>query len=226
VKAWQRSQHETQERRGVDRRGRRIPPARPLSDAGLRARHAYTLFELILVLAMVVVITAFVFPSVDAMYGNFRLTAAADTVRGAWAAARAHAMDEGRAYRFAVVPNMGNYRLAPDSADFWAGNGEPPTLAESSTPPLVIEDALPKGVRFTTPDVLGGGLEANNDTILPAGTIDPGQWARTVTFLPDGTAREDVEIVFHARGVRPAILRLRALTGAVTLKSFAAEVHR
>ncbi|TMQ33677.1 MAG: prepilin-type N-terminal cleavage/methylation domain-containing protein [Planctomycetota bacterium] len=88
-----------------------------------RSRQGYTLFEVVLVLALLVLLAAITYPSLDAMYGDSKVTAAGDMVRGAWAEAQARAMDEGRAYRFAVIPNQGNYRVAPDSADFWSGNG-------------------------------------------------------------------------------------------------------
>jgi len=179
-----------------------------------------------LVLAILVVVAALAVPSFESMYDSFRLSASADMVRAGWASARAHAMDEGRPYRFAIVQNHGNFRIAPDSADFW-GNGEAPQSSDSADPPLVQEDALPKGVRFTTPDALqSGAADESGDTALPIGNVDSGQWSRLVTFLPDGTTREDVEIAFHARGGQPVILKLRALTGVVTLQSVAAEVHR
>lgn len=190
------------------------------------ARRAYTLFELVLVLAVLVVLAAFTLPSMDAMYGNFRLAAAADMVRANWAAARAHALDEGRPYRFAIVPNHGNFRIAPDSGDFW-GSANVPDLTESTEPPLVLEDVLPRGVRFTSPDALqSGAVDLSGDAVLSPGSIDPSMWSRTVTFLPDGTTNEDVEIAFHGRGGQPVVLKLRALTGVVTMKSIAAEMHR
>ncbi len=185
------------------------------------ARRGYTLFEMVLVLAVLVILAAVAVPSLEAMYGNFRLSAAADMVRANWAAARAHAVEEGRPYRFAVVPNHGNFRVAPDSANFWSG-GDVPASSGGPDAPLVLEDVLPKGVRFTTPDALQSGtVDQSGDSALPTGSVDSSQWSRTVTFLPDGTSLEDVEMGFHTRGGQPLILRLRALTGVVTLKSSA-----
>ena len=39
-----------------------------------------------------------------------------------------------------------------------------------------------------------------------------------MTFLPDGTTKEDVEIVFTGAGARPLDVKLRALTGAVSVQ--------
>ncbi len=184
-----------------------------------RARAAYTLFELVLVLAVLVVLAAVVYPSIDAMYGPYRLTAAADMVRAGWADARTHAIREGTPYRFAVVPGKGNYRLAPDTSDYWEGANPPLAASDPSAPPLVLEDVLPKGVRFTTPDLLqGGAVDRSGDTTLPPGSVSSGQWSTLAVFLPDGASRDDVAIAFQARGARPLVLRLRGLTGVVTLK--------
>ncbi len=182
-------------------------------------RRAYTLFELVLVLVIVVVMAAIAYPSLDSMYASFRMTQAADQIRARWADARSHAMNEGQAYRFAVIPNKGNFRVAPDTPNYWAGGGEP-AASDPNNPPLVIDETLPKGVRFCTTDSWqSAASDAVGDSSLPTGTIDPGSWSNAVTFLPDGTAKEDVEIVFTARGTRPIVLKLRALTGAVSVRT-------
>jgi hypothetical protein len=180
-------------------------------------RPAYTLFELLLLLVILVTMVAIAYPSLDSMYASFRMTQAADQVRARWADARSQAMNEGRAYRFAVVSGKGNFRIAPDSPDYWGSGGEP-AASDPNNPPLVIDETLPKGVRFSTGDFGPiAGTDAGGDSSLPAGMVDPGSWSDVVTFLPDGTAKEDVEIVFTARGARPMVLKLRAMTGAVSV---------
>ncbi len=179
-----------------------------------RARPAYTLLELFLVMALILMLGALAIPSVDAMYGNVRLRAASDQVRSVLLQARGHAMDEGRAYRFAVVPGRGNYRVAPDSVDYWAGGEAPPGL-DPNNPPLVLEDTLPRGIPF----VLGDSqVTAGRDTNAPSGGVDPSSWVPVVTFLPDGTASDDKQITLQLSGNRPVVLRLRALTGGVTVQ--------
>jgi prepilin-type N-terminal cleavage/methylation domain-containing protein len=180
-------------------------------------RGGYTLFELLLVLVLLVLLTAIAYPTLDGVLASFRMTEAADMVRAAWADARAHAMNEGQAYRFSVVPGQGNFRVAPDSADYWAGN-DPPNAPDPNNPPLVYDEALPRGVRFSTPDSYqSAGIDNQGASASPPGSVDPGSWSTIVTFLPDGTTTVDVEIVFVGRGARPLDVKLRALTGAVSV---------
>lgn len=169
-------------------------------------RTGYTLLEVILVLAIVVLLASLSFPSLESMYGDVKLNAAADQIRSRWADARTQAIEEGRPYRFAVQTD-GKFRIAPDTTEFWGGGstGDNATPNETDAPPLDVEESLPKGVKFSD-----SGLNNAGD----AG--DSGGWITVVRFQPDGTASTDVEIVFESEGSRPLQLKLRGLTGAVT----------
>jgi prepilin-type N-terminal cleavage/methylation domain-containing protein len=174
-----------------------------------RARPAYTLFELMLVMALLAILTALAIPSLEAMIGQYRLNAAVDQVRGALATARAHAVDEGQAYRFEMQPNGNSYRIAPDDASSPTDNGSAPAAGDSSTP-LVLEETLPKGIQLSLTDALtGAGLAS----------ADPGTAAGVAIFLPDGTTRQDLELLFQGKGARSRILSLRALTGIITVRN-------
>src|SRR6266404_3154280 len=182
--------------------------------AAHRHRRGYTLLELVLVLALLVIVAALIIPSAEAMYGQFRLTQGADSVRAAWASARAYAMDEGRPYRFAIIPNQGNFRVAPDSSEFWSGGSQPQGPGDSANPPLIMSQTLPKGLRFSAPDAAPASTQGT-DSSLPQDSINPEMWSSRTVFLPDGNASQDVEIVFGASGTMGLYLKLRALTGAV-----------
>src|SRR5947209_6241409 len=126
-------------------------------------RRAYTLMEVMMVMAVMVMLSAIGYPAIDNFYTGVKVEAASDAVRAAWSEAQAHAVNEGRPYRFSVVPGKGNYRVAPDSADYWGGSL--PTPEDPDNPPAVIEKSLPKGIVFTTngePVSLGSG-----ETSLP-----------------------------------------------------------
>jgi len=81
-------------------------------------RRAFTLLEVSLVCVLIVMLGAMAYPSIEAIYGGVRLTAASDLIRARWADARSHAAEDGRPYRFAVVPDTGRFRLAPDTGEF------------------------------------------------------------------------------------------------------------
>jgi prepilin-type N-terminal cleavage/methylation domain-containing protein len=177
-------------------------------------RRAYTLLEVTLVLALMVILGAIAYPSLEAMSAGVKVEGAADSVRAAWSEAQAHAVNEGRPYRFAVVPGKGNYRIAPDSDSFWSG-GTPPTSG-ADDPAIAHEGSLPKGIVFTTD---GSAAPSNNeDTVLSADGVSPGQWVPTAVFLPDGTAQDDVNIKLELAGVQPMVVHLRALTGVISVE--------
>jgi prepilin-type N-terminal cleavage/methylation domain-containing protein len=192
----------------------------------MRPRAGYTLFEVILVSAILCSLAMLAVPVFDTMSSSMRLTEAADQIRAAWADARAHAISEGRPYRFSYLPNRGNYRVAPDANDFWSSAGTQSTTASGNTPvnqqhAYIGENRLPRGVRLASTDPsapgAGGGGATGNDSFLPVGSISPGSWEKGAVFQPDGSA-DDLEISFNSRGNRPLILRLRGLTGAVTVR--------
>jgi prepilin-type N-terminal cleavage/methylation domain-containing protein len=178
-------------------------------------RRGYTLLEVVLTMAIMVMLAALGYPTLDSMYTGVKVEAASDAVRAAWAEAQAHAVNEGRAYRFAVVPGKGNYRVAPDSSDYWKGNT--PTPDDPDNAPIVLENSLPKGIVFTTD---GGPLpsDGGNDTALPNDGVGAGQWSTTAVFLPDGTAQDDADITLRLHDARPITVHLRALTGVVTVQ--------
>jgi len=179
-------------------------------------RSAYTLFEVVLVMAVMVIAAAVCYPSLKSMYGAYKLNGAVDSVRSAWADARGRAIAEGRPYRFSVEPNGSHYRVAPDSADYWAGASGPSN--DPNGKGLVLEKALPAGVHF---NVNGDDKGAPPD--LPNDSKDDnkpasGSWTTGVVFQPDGTAKDDVKITFRVRGARPTTLQLRGLTGNVSVQ--------
>ena len=180
-------------------------------------RRGFTLLEVLLVLAVIVMLGAICYPSLKSSYGYYKLNGGIDSVRAAWAMARSHATKENRPYRFSVEPNGSHFRVAPDRDDYWSGS------APSDDPQgqgYILEQSLPGGVRFSV------NGEASGET--PEDKSPPGkeekvnysgiQWSTTVVFLPDGTAKEDVHILFQVQGTRPAKVHLRGLTGTVSVQ--------
>jgi len=167
----------------------------------MKHRSAYTLLEMVLVLSLLVVLAAMAYPVIESMQAGPRLTAATDLIRTKLNDCRAHAIEDRRPYRFAVRDGTGDFKIAPDTTDFW-DDGLGGASADPDDSAWVIESSLPEKVAFSAPN-----SGSNSD------------WRPLVTFLADGTAKDDVEVTLQTRGAPATTIRLRATTGAVTTAS-------
>ncbi|MFO0851450.1 MAG: prepilin-type N-terminal cleavage/methylation domain-containing protein [Gemmataceae bacterium] len=175
-----------------------MSPARPTRRSG------FSLVELMVVIAILVILAGLIAPNVAGLKRDTRVKAGADSLRGRISEARGQAMEDGRAYRMSVSADGKRLRLAPDVADY--SSLEPQTSDIDPDAPLVIEEAFPEGV--TVQPMLGDGQQPE---------IDGSDWIRVATFLPDGTCREDAVVIeLREPGVYPILVRLRGLTGAAS----------
>ena len=161
-------------------------------------RRGYTLFELVLVLALVVVAASLTFPLAESLLKPNRINAASDLIRAQWAEMQFRAMSEGRAYRFLAIDKTGKFRIEPDDGD----PGSP------TSDGWIYEGELPEDVVMVKDE---GALMAATTALTP-GT----EYEVVAVYLPDGTARNDVLLSFGLPGIRPLTLQIRALTGAVS----------
>jgi Tfp pilus assembly protein FimT len=180
-------------------------------------RPAVTLFELLLVVGIIAFMAVMAVPAMDLFMPDTKVKGSVDQVRAAWADARARAIEEGRPYRFAVVPDTGHYRVAPDSPEYWGGGGTPKGEC------LIHQDALPGGVRFQVEGSSSGADTSDVPWTQPdqkssQAAPDPSAYTNPVVFLPDGTARQDVSIAFVVKGARRTTLQLRGLTGSTSVQ--------
>ena len=186
-------------------------------------RAAFTLLEMILVLALLVIVAALATPSLVSMQPYYRNQGGADALKSAFANARAAAMDTGQPYRVAIVPGKSNFRVAPDDPTYWTGSSQP-FNSEESTTITIIESAAPKGVVLSLDDSTGVVMsEDDEDTVLSAESIGPDQWRTLAVLLPDGSAREDARVILRTRGTYPLLVYLRSLTGIATAHPLAQE---
>ncbi|CAN5461344.1 hypothetical protein BH10PLA2_BH10PLA2_21520 [soil metagenome] len=194
-------------------------PIRQRSDC---ARGAFTLFELLLVCAVIALLSAMAYPSIEGMYSGYRVGASADQVRAAWAQARTYAMDESRSYRFSVKPGTSEFRIAPDASSYWMGSDEPQPDDDRVNPPLIKADEITKPIVFNIVDspqqLPQDAVSQQAPTSTSVGQLD-GAWTTIAVFLPDGSAQDDVKISLQSGGSKPTTLQLRALTGIVTIRS-------
>jgi Tfp pilus assembly protein FimT len=160
--------------------------------------------ELLAVLAILTLVGGVIAPTLGLIGGDTRQKAGVDAVQARLADARAAAIEQGRVYRVSVSEDGTRVRVAPDD-DQTEQQADNPDDAR----PFVFEDPLPE--KITALPVQG------DETQMVA---DQSGWVRLATFLPDGTCREDsVLIEVREDGGRPMTLRLRGLTGSVSVST-------
>lgn len=172
-------------------------------------RPGLTLLELLLVVAIIIMIGAVAYPTLDSMYGDVRVKAAADQVRASCTEARTRAIEDARPYRLSVSPGTGKFKVAPDSGEFWDGSDSGGGMEDESTAaPYIEESELTKPIVFELANAAAG----------------EGEWTTVVIFNPDGTCSADIDITLQDDDdSTPVIVHIRAMTGAVTVRKRTAE---
>jgi len=152
-------------------------------------RRGFTLFELVVTLAVIAVMAGIAVPLSRHLMADTRVTAASDMVRARWTDTRAKALQEGRPYVFEVIQNSGKFKVRPaDQAD----GGR--------------EYELPQNIHFQ----FANGQSGGGDTYTPIVTFQSDGSAET-----DGD--DDPMVTFgDPEGGRQVNLRLRRSTGTVT----------
>lgn len=164
-------------------------------------RQGYTILELLVVMAALLILGTFVLPTIFSMRGDTHSKAGVDMIRSRINEGRTKAMEDGTAYRLAFSTDQKRMRLSPDT---YQSAGASTGTANGTA---IIEDDFPESVT-------AGVLISEEDQMMQ----DDEGWIRVATFLPDGTCREDmIEIEIREPGVAPYVIRLRGLTGAVTV---------
>lgn len=160
-------------------------------------RRGYTLFELVVVMAILLILAAIIVPSVSGTRGDTRQRAATDVIRGELAVARARAKEEGRPYRVAVSDDGARIRRAPDTTDF-------ATVGTADSP-----SGFSVAVEYPF-DHVTAAIFVVGDKSAPASESG---WVTVATVQPDGTCLEDVVyLVIRDGDQTPLYIRVRGLT--------------
>lgn len=191
----------------------------------IRARHggrrrAFTLLELLLVLAVIVAVGALAYPALRGPFETQRLRKSAELIRTEWARARLRAMRTGRVHVFRYTPSATQYMVetwvtAADDQESvnnfqptgaGGANGVQPTLPTSRS------SELPEGVRFfggETAIDARASLFSESAGMGIAGSGNP----IPVLFYPDGTTSSAALILINTRQ-HCVQVTLRGLTGS------------
>jgi len=195
----------------------------------MRRARGYTLMEMMLVLALLVVIAAISAPALRGVMQRANLVAAGDTVRVEFARAHVKAMKTGRIQVFRFEQGGRLYRVQP----FVGGDDELETNLPDSTateglaldvnasggsaPDVGEEKELPEGTTFAA----GDAAEESRGLAVSDAVAGEGQWSRPILFYPDGSSSDAFIVVADEfeRGLR---IDLSGLTGSAKVGAVAA----
>ena len=185
-------------------------------------RRAFTLLEMLLVLAVLVVVVSFTMPALALPLENHRLRRGADQIRARWAQARAQAMEHGRTYVFRHDPGADTFMVEPwMSGDDYLESDQLLTLGvDAAGGSLAVQstftatpDKLPDNVTFlaseTTADIRAALVVSSSSEQTAASQVTP-----PIFFYPDGTTSTARLILGNQQG-RIVTLTMRGLTGVV-----------
>ena len=187
-------------------------------------RRAVTLLEVILVLAVLVMLAAVAWPSLDRSLADQRLRHAADMVRAQWAQAHVRAVGTGTQYHFRVELNGRRYWIEP--AD--CGGEGAATLPAAGAVSVSGTGQSATGPRFLPDDLMFTDLKveppSRTEVSWPMGHQDDSAFAvaeslqpeDTVTFYPDGTCSA-ARLVLRNAYDRCVTVSLRGLTAVATV---------
>lgn len=184
-----------------------------------KPRRAFTLLEMLLVLALLVVVAAIAAPAIVGLSAGWRLKHAGEQLRTEWARARVAAMKSGRIHVFRYEIDGPRYQV-----EFWEADvtlleagedeaviaGEGPTEIEESQ--LDPYRQLPDGVRFVIGQIEESARSQSLEPQLGGASGRDVAWSGPILFYGDGTTSSAHVMLANDRG-RALSVTLRGLTG-------------
>jgi len=202
-------------------------------------REGFTLLELLLVLALLVVLAGLSGPALRGPAANARLRDAARQLRAHWSEARIDAMQQGTTFAWRYAPEGSRYARMPFATPPWIDTEDHGAELRSNQAPrdearATVVDQLPDQVSFAEPDRFAGSHDTDLDGDLDSGNIhrddpllddsaslnegfdDEAGWSDPILFYPDGTTSDSVVVLRDERG-HSLRVALRGITGTATL---------
>lgn len=185
-----------------------LPSLPPLEVCRTRVprRPAFTLIEILLVLGILVALAAVTFSSMFGFRESQALPRVADDFRGLFGDLRIRAMQEGRPYQFAFLPDTSEYRILSPGNDV-ASAGQPPSPA----PPRF--DAMDVfGPRLLDDQLKFGRLDAPEPTTSAFVSELASEGWVVFQFEPDGSSDDVAFFLVDPTGSQ-IVLRVHGRTG-------------
>lgn len=183
------------------------------------SRRGYTLLELLLVLAIIVIAAAAVAPSFRGVIRSTALKSAANEIRAALTKAHVLAMKSGRTHMFQYELGGAKYKieayLAGDD-ELESAEGDPTGAFGGSTPTQQssADKTLPEGVKFAAGDAAIESRAERIEREVGASSSGGVTWSRPILFFTDGSAVDAFVVIGneHNSGIR---IDLRGMTSAL-----------
>jgi type II secretion system protein H len=182
----------------------------------------FTLIEICLVLALLVVIASIAVPLMTGSFEHQRLSSAADKLRAGLTRARLSAMRSGQTYVVRVEPKGSRFQVCsldqltlPENQEL---QQEDPDDEHSPYDALrLVKTRLPDGVIFASANVSN-----SNQLTATMGSAGDGPWSSPVIFRPDGTTSDATVLLTNEPG-QTVRVTLRGLTGTSTASEVGKE---
>jgi len=196
--------------------------------ADRKSRAAFTLMEVLLVLAILVAIGAMVTPSLGEAFRRQRLQASVDRLRYDWEHARLTAMKTGQTQAFTCVLGARDYSIQPYMSDADLVNAS--AGASVMTSGGMVAEATSVGTLTASQPTQTSGKQLDEDITfvgcavsadmraisiaqVQGGIGAAGAANQMVLFYPDGSA-STAEVIIQTTSGKQRAVRMRGLTGA------------
>ena len=175
-----------------------------------KARPAFTLGELLLVMAVLIIVIGVTTPSINRMFQRQALDRGADRLRAAMGKARISAIKNGDVYAVFISRGGNWYDVGPyaNSQTQIARAQRDVAFVERQGNSSFEDNMLPRGVSFASSDAASDSR--SEELIAEYGA--QGNGLQQVLFYPDGTSQDASVIVQNESGGLIEV-QLRGLTG-------------
>jgi prepilin-type N-terminal cleavage/methylation domain-containing protein len=192
-------------------------------DTPYRSRRAFTMFEMLLVMAVMVMILSLAWPVVDRYLSEYRLRQGGLLIQSRLAAARVHAIDTGVPYEFRYEPGGQRFLVLPHDRQALLAQHVP-----GAHGPAKIAGKLPSAQAHFDATSAGAGQSIPGDWlngIAAAGEFTDATWSAPILFYPDGTAAH-ASLTIQDKKSQSVTVSVRHLTGAVSVSKIARGASR
>jgi prepilin-type N-terminal cleavage/methylation domain-containing protein len=188
-------------------------------------RRGFTLFEVLLVMAVMVMILSLGWPVVERYHSEYRLRQGGLLIQSRLSSARVHAIDTGVPYEFRYEPGGQRFLVLPHDlqalqAQQVPGSHGPAKVAGKLPSPQAHFDA-------NAPGATGGqSISAEWLTgIAAAAEFADATWSAPILFYPDGTSAHATLHIIDKKS-QSVTVSVRPLTGAVSVSKITRGTSR